>query len=289
MNDNLKRVRAELKAVGVGAVGLLTPEASELAKMLSPDEHIGGVVYGRYTSGLGWLVATNLRVIFIDRKPLFDSTDVLTYDVVSGIKSTKAGLFTSVTLHTRIRDYTIRYVSPQCAKIFVQYIEQRRLESESEGLSKPQKKKQQSTLPVFQDNNPEAQAFLRSHNLGVISTVDRTGNVHGAVVYYLIDQNSLIYILTKSDTSKSHNIHVNGQVAFTVHEPGTMKTAQVQGMAEIETDQKIIGEVFLKILSPKPYSSGKKLPPVIKLHKGDFTVIKISPTVMSFHDYDKAK
>jgi hypothetical protein len=125
---SIKRIRAELATVGVGAVGLRTPEVKELAKMLHPDEHIGGVVYGRYSNGLGWLVATERRIIFIDKKPMFATIDELTYEAVSGVKKMKAGLLNSVELQTRIGDYTIRFVGTKCANIFVKYIEQRCLE-----------------------------------------------------------------------------------------------------------------------------------------------------------------
>ncbi len=125
----MKRIQAELRAVGVGVVGIRTPEAKELAKMLHPDEHIGGVVYGRYSGGLAWLIATDRRVIFMDKKPMFATTDELTYDAVSGVKNMKVSIFDSVILHTRIGDYNIRSVNSKSANIFVKYIEHRCLES----------------------------------------------------------------------------------------------------------------------------------------------------------------
>jgi len=125
----IKQVRDELKAAGVSSLGLLTPESKGLAKVLHPDEHIGGVVYGSYPGGLAWLIATDQRVVFMDKKPFFMTTDELTYDVVSGVQSIRAGLFTSVILHTRINNYSMRFVNTKCAQIFVSYIEKRRLES----------------------------------------------------------------------------------------------------------------------------------------------------------------
>ncbi len=283
-----KRVQAELKAVGVGLIGLRTPEAKELTKILHTDEHIGGVVYGRYANSLAWLVATDKRVIFLDKKPLFMTTDELTYDVVSGVKSSHAGLFTAVTLHTRVNDYTFRFVSSKSAGIFVKYIEARRLEGGKYDVATGRHTPEAADLPALQNVSEEGLNFLKGHDLAVLSTVDRTGNVHGAVVYYLVDQNNFVYILTKSGTSKGQNIHVHGQVALTVQEPGTLQTIQLQGNAEVETNQLTKDKVFSEIVKPRTYRSEKQLPPVTKLHEGAYVVIRINPKQISFHDYAKA-
>lgn len=281
-----KRVHTELKAVGVGSVGLRTPEVKELARILHPDEHIGGVAYGRYSNGFAWLIATNRRVIFMDKKPMFATTDELTYDVVSGVRSSRAGLFASVVLHTRISDYTIRFVNIKCAGIFVKYIEQRRLESSHDDITESQAQKD-ITVPTFQKTSDEGLDFLKNHDLAVLSTIDRTGNVHGAVVYYLVDQNNFVYVLTKSETGKGRNVYAHSQVALTVHEVGTMQTVQLQGIAEVETNQQTKDGVFSQIVKPRQYRGEVQLPPVTKLHEGAFMVIRISPTLISFHDYAK--
>jgi general stress protein 26 len=287
-----KRIRDELKAVGVGSIGLLTPESKGLARILHPDEHIGGVVYGLYSGGLAWLIATDQRVIFLDRKPFYTSTDELTYDVVSGVVSTRAGLFVAIVLRTRINTYSIRFVNPKSARIFVDYIETRRLEGghydHATFRHTPADKPPPPPPPVFQNTSDEALNFLKAHDLAVLSTVDRTGNVHGAVVYYLVDQNNnFVYILTKSGTGKGRNVYAHGQVALTVHEAGTVQTVQLQGFAEVETDQATKDSIFAQIVKPRPYRGEMQLPPVTKLHEGAFMVIKIAPTFISLHDYAK--
>ncbi len=279
-----QRIRAELKAVGVGMVGLHTPESKALAKLLHADEHIHGVVYGRYTDSLSWLVATDQRVLFVDRKPLYSTTDELSYDTVTGVKMTRAGLFVSVVLHTKIDNYSVRFVSPKCANIFVKYIESRRLESSE---TTP------SAAPTPPPPNPEplsaeAQQFLVTHDLGVLSTVDRTGTVQGAIVYYYVMPQNLVYILTKSGTGKGRNVYAHSQVALTVHEPGTLQTLQLQGMAQIETNQNTKNELFAQMIQPRVYKDGVHSPPVTKLHEGSFTIIRITPTRAMFHDYAKA-
>lgn len=273
---------------GVTSYGLIKSESKELPRVLHEDEHIGGVVYGQIGGGnSAMLVATDHRVIFLDKRPFFMVNDELTYDVVFGVKSTSAGPFISVVLHTRINDYTLKHVNARCARIFVKYIENKCLEKGTYNRVTG-RHTEETQQPTFQNiTDDRALSFLKEHDLGVFSTVDRTGNVHGAVIYYLVDQSNFIYILTKSETSKSRNIYAHSQVALTVYEVDTLQTLQVQGIAEVETDQKVKDSVFSQIVKPRSYRGETYLPPVTKLHEGSFTVIRVRPTFMSFHDYAK--
>lgn len=282
----IRRVIEELKSVGVTRHGLAKAESRQLPSILHHDEHIGGVIYGRIEGGSSaMLLATDHRIIFLNKRPLFSTTDELTYDVVSGVKSNTAGPFTSVVLHTRITDYTFRYVNSNCAKIFIKYIEKKRLEKGTYNQASG-RHEEETSVPAFQTITDEKAAkFLKEHDLAVLSTVDRTGNVHGAVIYYLVDQNNLIYILTKSDTGKGRNVYAHSQVAMTVHEPGTLKTLQIQGTAEIETDQKVKDSVFARMVKPRIYKGETYLPPVTKLQEGSFMVIRIKTSSMNYHDY----
>lgn len=277
------RIAAELKAVGAGNLALHTPEGRALLQVIHEDEHIGGIVYGRYSEGLAWLIATDKRVIFMDKKPLFATTDEITYDIVTGTKMSRAGFFTSVTLHTRVTDYSIRFVKSKCAKIFVRYIESRRLESTGVGAAASDDTPPVFTTPV----SDEAMTFVKEHDLAVLSTVDRTGNVHGAVVYYVMDKRNFMYIATKSETDKGRDVYAHSQVAVTIHEAGTLQTAQLQGIATIETDQQIKDSVLAQIVQYRTYRNDKQLPPVTKIHNGSYIVIRIRPTTIVYRDYAK--
>ncbi|HSX27758.1 MAG TPA: pyridoxamine 5'-phosphate oxidase family protein [Patescibacteria group bacterium] len=285
---HIDRVKEELKAVGFSSYGLLKMEVRKLPQVIHDDEHIHGAVYGQIghaTSAM--MVATDKRVIFVDSKPFFNTADEITYGIVSGVKMSKAALGCSVVLHTRIGDYSFKFVNAKCARIFVEYIETKRIE---EGLASepPIHETAQSAEPTFADMvDKDGIDFLKNHDLGVLSTIDRTGNVHGAIIYYVTDQNNFIYILTKSDTGKGRNILAHNQVALTIHEPGTQKTAQIQGIAEVEIGQKVKDEVFNLIVKARPYGGKLQLPPVTKLHEGFYMVIKIKPTLVKYNDYSQ--
>lgn len=122
------RVQNDLRRLGVSKFGMLHLESRYLPTIIHPTEQIGGVVYGRSNKNYVMLVATDRRVLFLDKKMLFVSRDEATYDVVSGVSYSHAGPSSIVTLHTRIRDYSIRTYNQRCADSFVRYIESRVLE-----------------------------------------------------------------------------------------------------------------------------------------------------------------
>lgn len=119
-----QRVDRELRSVGVSRLGLVTSESHYLPRVIHSDEHIGGVVYGFNENGFVMLVATNWRVVYLDKKPLFINKDEINYGAVSGVKFSHAGLGSTVTLHTRVKDFIIQTFNQKCAKHFVDYIEE---------------------------------------------------------------------------------------------------------------------------------------------------------------------
>jgi general stress protein 26 len=231
------------------------------------------------------LVATDRRVIFLDHKPGYTAFDELTYDVISGVKLTSAG-FSAVTLHTRLGDYLIRFVNTRAANNFTHYIETKRLEEDGQRplVHHPPVEDTEPKIAI-QQIDQKAMHFLRSHDIGVLSTISRTGGLHGAVVYYLLDNNGLIYVLTKSETHKAHNTFANPQVALTAYNEDKMQTVQVQGTAEIEADQSIKDHVFANLVKPRQYGTEKRLPPVTQLKEGSFMAIKITPTEAIYTDF----
>lgn len=122
------RVKKELKDLGVSWFGLHKLESHYLPSIIHPNEKLGGVVYGHHKDGFAMLVATDRRVIFLDKKPLTVNEDEISYFVVSGVSVNQTGFVSTVTLHTRIKDYPIRTFNLKCAQIFMKYIELRSLE-----------------------------------------------------------------------------------------------------------------------------------------------------------------
>ena len=289
-----KRITAELKAVGMTAYGLMKTETERLPKIIHQNEHIGGVAYGHTTGdkiGSAMLIATDNRIIFLDVKPFFTTMDEIAYRVVSGVKLNKAGPFAGVVLHTKIRDYGLRFVNTKCAKVFVKFIETY-IELHSKIAENDKDIDDRELLNPAQniDEQPkilvesEYEKFIHSQSTAVLSTVTREGNVRGSVVHYVF-KNGVFHFVTKTDTSKSKNIAAHGQVAITIHPADSLKTAQISGYAEIEDDQDIAASAYQTISTPKIYTEGHHFPPIISMKKGDVIVFKIVPTSIEYQDF----
>jgi hypothetical protein len=93
-----------------------------------PDEHIHGAIYGKIAEGwMALLVATDKRVIFYDKDFLTSTFDEIPYDVISGVKINHSGILASLTLHTKVREYLLKFVNLASAQKFASFIEHQRL------------------------------------------------------------------------------------------------------------------------------------------------------------------
>lgn len=280
------KVRQELKAAGISTLAMLRFTARYLPKVIHDDEHIEAAVFGRHkeSEGLfgyieGILVATDKRIIYLDHKPGFTTMDEIAYEVVSGVKKSTAGLYSSLTLFTKMGNYTVSFAKPANAERFADYIEQRRIDD-------PSPKDHTTTYPSTVLSGNTTTKFLQTHDMAVLSTIDRAGNISGAVIYYLL-QGSFIYIITKEGTQKSRNLLGNPQVALTIYDAAKLQTAQIQGHADAETDPAIKEYVYQQIVKPRHYDSGDRLPPVASIQNGAFIVFRIAPMQFTFSDFNK--
>lgn len=253
----------------MSSYGKIKLESDYLPNIIHENEHIMGVAYGRvlkdekpsftklvFTGDSAMLVATDRRVIYLDRKPAFSYSDEITYDVVAGVTYSEQGLFASLTLHTRLGDYVLRYVNEKSAKKFVEYIKKRRLEQGVGEVVETSVKS--SPKPQGAKLSPEAEEFLNNHEVAVISTLSRTGSVQGSVIYYYAPGDGRIYFITKGETEKAHNILHSGQVALTVFDEQNLQTLQLQGQALIENDPDMKQTVFGQLMHERDYGGEKR-------------------------------
>lgn len=128
IRPHAERIKMELKEKGALTYDLILPETYYLPTVIHHDEHIMGSIYGRYrygdTSGRGALVATDRRVIFLDKKPLYVHYDEINFKIIGSISYTRTVLIGYVTLHTRLGDFQLRTFNHRNAYNFVKYIEE---------------------------------------------------------------------------------------------------------------------------------------------------------------------
>lgn len=79
-------VKDQLQHIGFDHAGWGRTEVSELHNILLPDEEIYEVVNGFYEGGFALLVATDVRVLLIDKKPLnYLTVEDLRFDMINEI------------------------------------------------------------------------------------------------------------------------------------------------------------------------------------------------------------
>ena len=69
------------------------------------------------------------------------------------------------------------------------------------------------------------------HPVAALATASTSGVPHVATVYVNIDDSLNLYFITKAETTKTHNILANPQVALSITDAKELKTVQVTGSA----------------------------------------------------------
>lgn len=288
-STHVLRVEKELRNAGISRIGMLRFTSTYLPNVIHQDEHVLAAVYGHRREGSGGvfgyeeglLVATDRRVLYVIHRPGYTSMDEIAYDKLSGIHVSRAIPFAAVTLFTKIGDYTLSFARPKVAQKFADYIEQSVIDL------KPQVTTDTKTLETFEQpiDAVDVVSFLSSHEIGVVSTIDRKGSISGAVIYYTM-LNNRPYFMTKSGTKKVENVLGDQHVALTVFDEPKRQTVQMQGIVQIEPDKNVADQAFGALYKTRRYGDGQHLPPVEKM-SGNTIIFRILPTTVHFTDYSK--
>lgn len=284
--DHINRIRRELKEAGIIAVNMARFSSGYIPRIIHTDEHILAAIYGHRKEGkgifgyeVGLLIATDQRVMYIIHRPSFTTLDEMQYDLISGVNIVNTGLFASITLYTGIANYILSFVRPKAAQHFVNTIEQILLE----------KRKSDATQVINTPPHENVSAndgvldFMKLHNIAVLSSIERSGLVSGAAIFYVLIDN-IPYFMTKTNTNKVANMTYYHNVALTVYDKNTLQTVQLQGAAEVQDDPAIIRSVVAALREVYTHNIGIKNPPVTHL-AGQAVIYKVVPTKTSFIDY----
>ncbi len=130
----IEDIKIELVELGANLFDILLPETRALLDYIHDDEIINGVVYGQYKknniaegSGRGLLVATDRRILLIDKKPMFLKFDEFSYEIIGGVSYSNVGTSGTVVLQSRNGDISIQTYNSKCAKNFIKAIESKTL------------------------------------------------------------------------------------------------------------------------------------------------------------------
>lgn len=133
---SLDQVEDQLKRVGCNFRFWNRPEIRELCNILVPGEVIAQATNGRYENGFALLVVTNLRLLLVDKKPMFLTLEDIRFDMISEIDYSAQMLEGTVRLmtpnrrlvftswnHARLRNI-LNYTQQRVTEIRQHYIQQ---------------------------------------------------------------------------------------------------------------------------------------------------------------------
>lgn len=137
------------------------------------------------------------------------------------------------------------------------------------------------------DRQRRIYSFLQSQHVGVLSTVTPDRNPHGAVIYYLVDNELTVWFVTKKSTRKYDNIRHNNHVMLTVFEPHSQTTAQILGKAIEHSSETVVSRVCDEIFKNVAVPHEHQLPPIVKVQAGALTAFAIKPVDIKMAVYSK--
>ena len=111
---SIEYVEEQLKRVGCNFRFWGRPEIRELANVLLPDEIIAGCTNGRYEGGFALLCVTNLRMLLVDKKPMFLTLEDIRFDMIAEIDYS-----------SRLLNSTLRVITPNRTLVFNAWHNQR--------------------------------------------------------------------------------------------------------------------------------------------------------------------
>ncbi len=119
-----KSVTAQLKKIGFNQHAWGRAEVKELPNIILPDEEIFECVNGIYEGGFALLVATDVRVLLIDKKPLnYLTVEDLRFDMINEIDYNHRVLGAYVDISTGNRDLKFRSYNQQRLRELITHVQ----------------------------------------------------------------------------------------------------------------------------------------------------------------------
>jgi hypothetical protein len=147
-------VRKQLDRLGIGSMPLCNSEIRQLPRLLVVGEEIEGLLAGRYFAGYSIMVATNFRLLIIDKKLggglIFED---IPYDMIAEVEFGHGPFSSHLTIHARSKKIDFKVFRGSPVMDFAQYLEQRMMEARNQIRSAQSPFNQQ--MP--QENQPYGQ------------------------------------------------------------------------------------------------------------------------------------
>lgn len=125
--------------------------------------------------------------------------------------------------------------------------------------------------------------------MGVLSTVAADGTPWGAAIYYVADEDFNFFFVTRMGTFKYKNLDKTPLAALTIADNETQTTVQVTGKVTKVPIQDYMDIVFDKLAKIRPKDDQNWMPPLTKVHEGNYMPLRLTPSKLQFADYKDVK
>lgn len=126
--------------------------------------------------------------------------------------------------------------------------------------------------------------FVKAHSRAVIATVDTDNQPSSSIIFYVLDKHDELHFITKSQTKKFENLKLNNKAALTIVDTDKPVAVNITGNVVEVTEQAIRDEIMQDIFKLS-YGELHDYAPIIKLHKGSFSVLKFIPHQAKMTDF----
>lgn len=122
-------IEARLSQLGIRVTRWFRAEVRELQHILMENENIIAVACGRYFGGFAMLVATDQRLLLIDKKTLFMTVEDIRYDMISEIDFSTRLMDSTVTIFTVNKQHRFTSMKNKVQlRRLINYVQQRVME-----------------------------------------------------------------------------------------------------------------------------------------------------------------
>lgn len=162
----LEQIKSQISSLDGFSAFLGRKEIKELPNILWQDENIENIVQGHYKDGNGILVATNKRLVFVNKGLLWGLTvEDFAYDKISSTQYETGLLFGDLTIYTSGNKAVISQIDKKQARLFGDWL-RNKLSSKTE-KEQPAKEQPKNEININDDvvSKLERLAVLKSQGI----------------------------------------------------------------------------------------------------------------------------
>jgi hypothetical protein len=122
----LEEIQKQIGSLDGASRLLAFKEIKELPKILWEDERVEQIIQGMYNNGNGVLVATNKRLVFVDKGLMFGlKVEDFPYDKITSIQYETGMLMGEITIFASGNKAEIKYLDKARTRVFAEFVRAR--------------------------------------------------------------------------------------------------------------------------------------------------------------------